>query len=137
MTADGEVYRHNWLCHTWREAGDGFSEEAETIHLAKEYGIETDEWTLVRDPRPANPGQRLAIERIDMGKSVYTDARGFSHSHVYVETDDGRVWRWNDQALVGTPDEGKSGVGEYMVHHMELLGSINPRHWTQVRGGAA
>ena len=137
MTADGAVYRHNWLCHTWREAGDGYSEEAETIHLAQEYGIESDEWTLVRDPRPANPGQRLAIEEVSAGNIITTDNLDGTWTNVYVKVIDGSVWRFKDSVSFDHFHGEEMSHAEYLMNAVFDLGSINPQHWTQVREGVA
>ena len=75
QTANGQVYRHNELCDT-RDHGDTLTGVEETRFLAQMEGIDTAEWTKVRNangsrpkalgPRPAKavraPQPRVAVK---------------------------------------------------------------------------
>ena len=132
MTADGAVYRHNELCEIG-DRGDLLSEADEVMYFAQYEGIETDEWTLVRDPRPANHEPRIEVMEISAGNTI-TDGQD---AHVYVKGTDGSVWRYYKRLGMSELYQHDMSYAEYLMDAVFDRGSINPQYWTQVRGGAA
>ena len=118
---DGAVYRHNELCDT-RDHGDMLTGADEVMYFAQLDGIETDEWTLVRDPR-------IEVVEISTGNTI-TDGQD---AHVYVKGTDGSVWRYHKRLGMSELYQHDMSYAEYLMDAVFDRGSINPQYWTKVR----